>query len=142
MGQAGFQVFWLKEGTSISMFAIDLYNGLHGVTLRMATQEPTDFENLQHAARKLAAAYIETILLSTVGSISKGHHCDLVCVAKQGGLQVRSTKDGMLELTQNRDGWLLCAGLIEGLLKSGGGGHHYIGLDCGYGAIVELSFKE
>lgn len=123
------------------MFMVDLYNGSYGVTLRIASKEEADFMELQQAAMTLAHARDELITLSVVGCKNRAHRQDLICVAKQGGLRVTRTKGGAMELTQNRDGWRLCAGLVEGLLKPGGG-HQYIGLDCGYGVIVELSYKE
>ena len=123
---------------------IDYYRGAYGATLRLATDQIEDLRTL-NALFHLVCEDRTIDLASWPGTRAENvHSIELRRAAGRSKIKQLEALIGPVafEWTQDVEGWLESAGLIEGLIDENRPGHQYL-TRAGQGDIlVEVAFQE
>lgn len=107
---------------------IDFYTGAHGPTLRLETDAIEDLQALKRLFEVMASQSVVDLFPSE-GAVSES--VNLLTLQNQpGGFRMQATTGAGDEhsfiWSENAEGWLDAAGLIDGMLTSRGPGHQYL----------------
>jgi hypothetical protein len=125
-------------------FVIDYYRGAYGETLRLATDTPDDLKTLHALLRNVGNGH-EIDLVRILGSRSETvARLTLRRATDKDGIVRLSPHDGResFEWSQDAEGWLESAELVEGMFEETAGCHQYLTAERSGRVIVEVAFRE
>ena len=142
--RCGILAVTIHGGCVFKQLDIDYYRGAYGATLRLATDEIDDLRTL-NALFRLVREDRTVDLASLAGTrVENVHSIQLRRAAGRSKIKQLETLIGpaAFEWTQDIEGWLESAELIEGMINENRPGHQYL-TRAGQGDIlVEVAFQE
>jgi hypothetical protein len=129
---------------------VDCYDGAYGLTIRIDTHTLDQLNRIKQPFLEIANSERETIdFLKYINAYATG--LDRFTIRRVEWLEIPSKSlarqmnkviGARFIWSLSKDGWLRCAGLVDGLIDYARPSHQYLthgGIDD---AIVELAFKE
>lgn len=132
------------------MILVDYYEGAYGPTIRLNAISIESLTQIRDFFLELAAAKVSEASFDELGSVKvigiKALVLKFVPESKEQKKTlklVQVTSEGpIFHWSRSSEGWMDCAGLVDGLLEHQGPAHQYLTNEAVDDALVELAFLE